>query len=189
MNYMFGLPSTKHGNDYIFVVVDQFSKMVILTTCKKNIMAKATTNLFFDRVWVHFGLPQTIISDRDSRFLSTFWSSLWSLLDTKLTKSTSFHPQIDGKTEVVNRMIMHILWMYNSKHPHTWDEILPFVQHSYNRAIHNSTGHNPFQVGLGFQPLGPIDVALPLASRRAESSHAHTEAKKYTRFIENIQHI
>jgi hypothetical protein len=72
MDYMSGLPSTKHGNDCVFVVVDQFSKLAILTACKKNIMAKVTTQLFFEHVWVHFELPQTIISDRDSRFLSTF---------------------------------------------------------------------------------------------------------------------
>jgi hypothetical protein len=45
-------------------------------------------------------------------------------------------------------MIMHILHMYNSKHPHTWDESLPYVQHSYNRALHSSTDHNPFQCWL-----------------------------------------
>ena len=86
-------------------------------------------------------------------------------------------------------MVIYILWIYNSKHPCTWDDNLPYVQHIYNRAIHNSTGHNPFQVGLGFQPLGPIDVALPLASTHTESSHANTEADKAIRFIENIQHI
>jgi hypothetical protein len=79
--------------------------------------------------------------------------------------------------------------MYNSKHPHTWDDNLPYVQHNYNRVIHSSTGHNPFQVGLGFQPLGPIDVALPLASTQDKSSHDNKEAKKATRFIANIQHI
>jgi hypothetical protein len=162
MDYMSGLPSTKWGNDCVFFVVDRFSKMVILVACKKNIIIEATTNRFFEQVWVHFGIPQTIVSDWDSRFLNTFWSSLWSLLDTKLTKSMAFHPQEDGQTEVVNRMIVHILHMYNSKHPRTWDESLPYVQHSYNRALHSSTGHNPFQVGLGFQPLGPIYVALPL---------------------------
>ena len=109
MDYMFGLPTTKRGNDCVFVVVDRFSKMAILTACKKTITAEATTKLFFERAWIHFGLPQTIISDRDSRFLSTFWSSLWSLLDTKLTKSIAFHPQTDGQTEVANRMVMHIL--------------------------------------------------------------------------------
>jgi hypothetical protein len=86
-------------------------------------------------------------------------------------------------------MIMHILRMYNSKHPHTWDESLPYVQHSYNRALHSSIGHNPFQVGLGFQPLDPIDVALPLAVTSTDSSPTPTEADKATRFIERIQHI
>jgi hypothetical protein len=105
MDYMSGLPSTKRGNDCVFVVVDRFSKMAILVACKKSITVEATAKLFFERVWVHFGIPQTIVSDRDNRFLSTFWSSLWSLLDTKLTKSTTFHPQTDGQTEVVNRMM------------------------------------------------------------------------------------
>jgi hypothetical protein len=166
MDYMSGLPSTKHGNDCVFMVIDRFSKMEILAPCKKSITTEATAKIFFTHVWVHFGLPQTIISDQDSRFLSTFWSILWLMMDTKLTKSTTFHPQTDGQTEVVNMMIVHILRMYNSKHPHTWDEILPYVQHSYNISLHNSIGHNPFQVCLGFQPLAPIDVALPIASHR-----------------------
>ena len=110
-------------------------------------------------------------------------------MDTKLTKSTAFHPQTNGKMEVVNRMIVHILWMYNSKHPRTWDENLPYIQHSYNRALHISIGHNPFQVCLGFQPLAPIDVALPISSTREDSSHAQTEADKATRLVERIQHI
>lgn len=189
MDYMSGLPTTKHGNDYVFVVVDRFSKMAILTACKKTITIEATAKLFFEQVWIHFGLPQTIISDRDSRFLSTFWSNLWSLLDTKLTKSTAFHPQTDGQTEVVNRMVVHILRMYNSRHPRTWDDSLPYVQHNYNIAIHSSTRHSPFHVGLGFQLLGPIDVALPFASTQADSSHQHTEANRETRFIERIQQI
>ena len=161
---MSGLLSTKWGNDCVFVVVDRFSKMVIMAACKKSIKAEAIAKMFFERVWVNFGIPQTIVSDWDNRFLNTFWLILWSLLDTNLTKSTSFHPQIDGQNKVVNQMIVYILHMYNSKHPRTWDESLPYVQNIYNRAIHNSTGYNPFQVGLGFQPLGPMDVALPLVA-------------------------
>jgi hypothetical protein len=101
----------------------------------------------------------------------------------------TFHPQTDGQTEVVNQMIVHILHMSNSKHPRTWDEILPYVQHRYKRALHRSTGHNPFQVGLGFQQLGSKDVALPLAVTSTNSSPAPTEADKATQFIEQIQHI
>jgi hypothetical protein len=56
-------------------------------------------------------------------------------------------------------MIVHIHLIYNLKHPHTWEESLYYVYHSYNRALHISTGHNPFQVGLGFQPFSSIDVS------------------------------
>ena len=79
--------------------------------------------------------------------------------------------------------------MYNSNHPHTWDEILPYVLHSYNRALHSSTNHNPFQVGLRFQPFGPIDVALPLAVTSVDSSPNPPESNKVTRLIEWIQYI
>jgi hypothetical protein len=57
MDYMLGLPSTNHGNDYVFVVIDRFSKMSIMMAYKKNITAEATAKLLFDRVWVHFGIP------------------------------------------------------------------------------------------------------------------------------------
>jgi hypothetical protein len=139
MDYMSGLSYTKHGNDYVFVVVDRFSKMVILTACKKSTTTEATTNLFFECVCVHFKLPQTIISNRYNKFLSTFWLSLWSLLDTKLTKSTSFHPRTSGQIEVVNMMIIHLLRMYNSKNPHRRDESLLYVQQNYNRSLHSLT--------------------------------------------------
>jgi hypothetical protein len=73
MDYMSGLPSTRQGNDCVFVVVDHFSKMVIMDACKKSIMMEDTAKIFFERVWVHFGIPKTIISDRDSWFLNTFY--------------------------------------------------------------------------------------------------------------------
>ena len=121
--------------------------------------------------------------------MSTFLLSLWSMLDTKLTKCTTFHPQTDGQIEVVNKIIVHILCMYKSKHPHTWDEILPYVQQNYNRIIHSSTSHNPFQVGLGFQPLCPVDVVIPFAATQEDSDHVQSEAYKANNFIERIQHI
>jgi len=72
MDYMSGLSSNKHGNDYMFVVVDWFSKMAILTACKNNFTVEDTYKLFFKQVWVQFGITQTIISDQYKRFLSNF---------------------------------------------------------------------------------------------------------------------
>ncbi len=75
MDYMSGLPSTKHGNDCVFVVIDRFSKIAIMAANKKSIIAEATTKLFFERVWVYFGIPQSIISNWNNGFLSAVWSS------------------------------------------------------------------------------------------------------------------
>ena len=57
MDYMLGLPSTKHGNECVFVVIDRFSKMAIMVAYKKNIIVEAIAKLFFEQVWVHFGIP------------------------------------------------------------------------------------------------------------------------------------
>ena len=65
----------------------------------------------------------------------------------------------------------------------------PYVQHSYNQALHNSTSHNPFQVGLGFQPLCPIDVAMLFATTQVDSAHVQSEVDRANNFIEHIQHI
>jgi hypothetical protein len=162
MDYMSRLPSTKKGIDFVLLVVDRFSKMTILIAYKKRITTKDTTKIFFEQVWVHFWIPQIIIPNQENKFLNTFWSSRWSLLDANLTKSIAFHPKTNGQKNVINQMIVHILCMYKSKNPRTWDESLTYVQHSYNRVLHSSIGHSPFQVGMIFQPLGPIDVALPL---------------------------
>ena len=164
MDYMYGLPFIKHGNDCVFVVIDKISKMAILTAYKKSIIVKATTKLFLKHVFVHFGIPNIIRSNQDSGFLSVFWSSLWSLLNNNLKKSTAFHPQVDGQTKVVNRMIMHILCMYNSKHPHMgWESPLCSTQLQHISPQFN--WRQPLSGGLlGFQPLSPIDVTLPFTT-------------------------
>lgn len=186
---MLGFPSTKHGNDCVFMVVRRFSKMVIMLACKKGITIEVIAKLFFVQVWVHFWIPRFTISDRDNIFLSAFWSSLWLMLDTKLSSSTTFHPQTNGQIEFVNSMIVHILHMYKSKHPHTWDESLPNVQHIYNITLHISTSHSPFQIGLGFQPLCPIDVVIPFAAIKVDLNHVHFEAERANNFIKRIQNI
>ena len=96
MDFVGELPKSRKGHDYLYVVVDRSSKMCILTPCNKQVTAEQTAKLFFQNVWVHFGLPTSIVSNRDSRFVGKFWSSLWELMDAKLKKSMTFHPQIDG---------------------------------------------------------------------------------------------
>lgn len=93
-------------------------------------------------------------------------------MEINLIKFTIFHPYIDGQIEGFNIMIFSILWMYNSKHQHTWDEIIPYIQHSYNKSLYDSIDDKKFHTCIGFQPLVPIDIALPIKYTWGESSHA-----------------
>ena len=122
MDFGGGLPMSRKWNNYLDVVVDSFSKMCILFLCKKKIMAEMAAHLFFQNVWVHFGLPTSIISNSDSRVIRKFWSSLWNLMEIEMNKRTPFHPQIYGQTKVVNRNVVHTLRGYCGKHPKLWDE-------------------------------------------------------------------
>lgn len=104
MDFIFGLPESG-GYTGVMTCVDRLSKLVRLTPCNPDVTAEGAATLFFDRVVRDFGVPKTVVSDRDPRFVSAFWKALMSSLGTKLMYSTAFHPQTDGQTERAHRII------------------------------------------------------------------------------------
>ena len=106
-------------------------------------------------------------------------------MDTKLKKSTTFHPQIDGQTEVVNRTVIQLLQVYCSKHPKLWDEHLRYVQHAYNHAKHSSTKISPFETCFGFIPKSPLDFVFG----KDIAIYGQSDVDKEAKFIEQIQEI
>nr|KYP49715.1 Transposon Ty3-I Gag-Pol polyprotein [Cajanus cajan] len=107
------------------------------------------------------GPPKSIVSDRDTKFLSHFWRVLWSRLGTKLFFSTTCHPQTDGQTKIVNRSLYTMLRTVLKGNHKSWDEYLPHIEFAYNRVVHKTTNVSPFEVVYGFNPLTPMDL-IPL---------------------------
>jgi hypothetical protein len=158
--------------------------------CHKTGDAAHIANLFFcDIVRLH-GVPNIIVSDRDTKFLSHFWRCLWAKLGTKLLFSTTCHPQTDEQTEVVNRTLSTMLRAVLKKNLKLWKECLPHIEFSYNHSLHSTTKICPFQIVYGFVPRASIDL-LPLPSlvqnNLDATQHAELILKLYATTKDNIE--
>ena len=87
-----GLPKSAEGYDGILTVVDRATKMVHLVAVNQTITAAKTALVFWNAVGKLHGIPQSVVNDRDPRFVSRFWQELWRLQGTKLRMSSAHHP-------------------------------------------------------------------------------------------------
>ncbi|CAL1390315.1 unnamed protein product [Linum trigynum] len=151
MDFVDGLPSSG-GKTVLLVVVDRLTKSAHFLPLSHPYTARSVADTFLAGVIKLHGLPRSIVSDRDRAFTSKFWRELFRLSGTQLQLSSSYHPQTDGQTEVVNRCVEQYLRCFASQNPRRWLSYLPWAEFWYNSTFHSSAGMTPFQALYGRIP-------------------------------------
>ncbi|GBG47766.1 hypothetical protein CBR_g81398, partial [Chara braunii] len=161
MDFMDTLVTSKSGMRQIFVIVDRFNKYARLIAMSKTAKTEYVIRLFKEN-WVRdFGLPKSIVSDRDVRFTSELWKATAAEQGTQLQMTSGNHPEANGQAEQMNRAVQHLLRHYIKPNQVDWDEKLALVASLYNNAVHNATGVSPNSLHLTFRPRLPLDFLLP----------------------------
>ena len=145
------------------VVVDKLSKAPHFIPVKTTYKAANIADIFMKQIFCLHGIPKVIISDKDPKFTSDFWKSLFKGLNTTLNFSTSFHPQTGGQTERVNQVLEYMLRMYVKKQPSKWEDYLHLVEFSYNNHSQVLRREIPMAWGTTTDSLTPEINPFPYA--------------------------
>ncbi|PRQ41877.1 putative nucleotidyltransferase, Ribonuclease H [Rosa chinensis] len=151
MDFIDGLPQSA-GKTSILVVVDRLTKYAHFIALKHPYTARSVAELFVQEIFRLHGMPESIISDRDPIFLSAFWKNFFELQGSKLCMSTAYHPQTDGQTECLNRVLEQYLRCVILEEQGHWTDILPWAEWWYNTTYHSTIKMSPYQALYGIPP-------------------------------------
>src|SRR6266403_3288625 len=136
--------------------------MVHLVPIRTTTKASDLTWLYVHEIVRLHGLPETIVSNHDSKFMSRFWHDTHKLLGTKLLMSTSFHPQTDGASEHTICSIAQILWAMVCLDQKDWTKKILMTEFALNSAISSSSGFALFELNYGYPPsISPSFILEP----------------------------
>ena len=124
MNFIEGLPKSSNKT-VVLVVIDMLSKYAHFSALRHSYTASSIVNIFIRDIVKLHGPPRTIVSYRDLIFISTFWEAFFEKQGTQLCRSSAYHPQSDGQTEVTNRTLECYLRCFAGERPSTWVDYLP----------------------------------------------------------------
>jgi hypothetical protein len=161
MDFITGLPRTSKQHDSIMVVVDKLMKVAHFIPLKTINKVANVVDIYMIEVSRLHGIPNTIVSDRDSKFTSMFWKGLFKGFGMNLNFNTTYHPEFDGKTERVNQVIEDMLRMYVMDKPSKWEDYLQLVEFACNNGYQASLKMSPFEALYGRKCNTPVSWDNP----------------------------
>ncbi|PRQ26049.1 putative nucleotidyltransferase, Ribonuclease H [Rosa chinensis] len=159
MDFVDGLPIFD-GYNAITVVVDRFSKYAHFIAITHPYTASHIADIFMKEVFQLHGMPRSIVNDKDPIFISHFWTAFFKLQGTHLCRSSAYHPESDGQSEVVNRSLEHYLRCFVFDKPSSWSSFLHWAEWWNNTTFHSTIKMSPFQALYG-RPPPSLSTYLP----------------------------
>ena len=152
-------PRSTSGKQYILTLVDHFSKWAEAIPIA-NHTAQTVAKALMINVFVKFGVPLQLLSDRGPEFESELFSDLMKSMDIDKIRSSAYKPSTNGVVERFHRTLNSMLGKVVSESQRGWDQKLPFVLAAYRASVHNATGYSPNQLFLGREVYMPVDLVL-----------------------------
>ncbi len=162
----------------ILVIIDRLTKMVYYKPVKITIDTTDLVEVIINEIVHHHGVPESIVTDQDSLFISKFWSSLCYFLGIKKKLSTTFHPQINGQTKRQNNTMEAYLRAFVNWEQDNWARLLTIVEFAYNNAKNASTGHTHFKLNCDYHPRVSFEEDIDPRSRSCSANKLAKELKE-----------
>jgi hypothetical protein len=177
MDFVEGFPRV-NGKSVVLTVVDRFSKYAHFIVLGHPYTATSVARAFFGNIVRLHRVPSSIVNDRDPVFTGKFWSKLFAMAGVKLQLSMAFHPQSDGPSEAVNKVITMYLHCLTCDRPRQWLQWLAWAKYCHNTSFHSSLHATPFQVVYGRKPPS-LCVYTPGEARLPAVHHQLTECDEF----------
>ncbi|SCV68078.1 BQ2448_199 [Microbotryum intermedium] len=161
LDFVGPLPKSQ-GFDMLLTITDCLSGYTRLLPSRAANTAKDVAERFHEGWHRFFGPPTRLVSDRDKLFTSHFWRAYHNLMGTRLSMSTSFHPETDGRSERTNKTAIQALRAIVNRQHNDWVRHLANIEFAINASVNASTNKSPFEVVLGRLPrLLPTSLNRP----------------------------
>jgi hypothetical protein len=149
MDFIMGLPRTRSGYDFIWVVVDQLTKVAHFIPVETTYSEPQLTELYMSRIVCLHGVSKKIVSDRGTQFTSKFWERLHETLDTQLRFCSAYNPQTDVQTKRVNQILEDMRKACALQYGRSWDKSLSYAKFSYSNSYQEISKMALFEMMYG----------------------------------------
>ena len=156
MDFVTHLPRTLQGHDVVWVIMDLLTKSAHFLATRMTFTLERFCRLYIREIVRLHGIPVSIVSDRDSRFMVHFWKNFQKAMGTRLTMSTDFHPQTDGQSERTIQVLKDMLRACVLDHKASWEEHLPLMEFAYNNSYQASIQMAPYEALYGRPCISPL---------------------------------